>query len=128
MIWPANAEQATSTLLHNFGGCSLRQFVSDPPFDLARALHRRAFHHAVEMGGQRHLPSGLSARCSRLAKDIGRASNGTPISCNAMWTAIELAPVAKYRVSTVVGLPIGRAPDPCRNAGLTAEPDPVQSH
>src|SRR5689334_9127250 len=55
------------------------------------------------------LPSGLMARnsgvrCSRLPSETGRASNGAPISCSAMWAAIELAPGAKYRVSMMSGL------------------------
>ncbi len=40
-----------------------------------------------------------NVRFSRRWKDSGRASKGTPISCSAKWTAIELAPGVKYRVS-----------------------------
>ena len=35
------------------------------------------------------------ARVSLRAKDNGRGMNGTPISCRAMWTAMELEPGAK---------------------------------
>ena len=34
-------------------------------------------------------------RMSLVAKDIGRASKGAPVSCNAICTAIELEPGAK---------------------------------
>src|SRR5262249_13543392 len=51
-------------------------------------------------------PTGLSLRkscdCMSLAlNDIGFASKGTPISCSAICTAIELEPGAKYSVSMV---------------------------
>jgi hypothetical protein len=101
-----------------------RQFVTNGGFDFYCPLHRRARHHAlmmrVEIGesagcrlqngrnlGQGvllttrvgTLPAGLAVRKSGLRisclNDSGRGSKGTPISCRAMWTAIELEPGAK---------------------------------